>query len=345
MQTILIIDDDRDICLLLKRFLTRHNYDVIEAYSGKKALELLEETEPSLVMCDFRLEDMEGNTLLGKIKEKYLHLPVIIMTGYSDIKIAVEVMKMGAFDYITKPLFPDEILVTIKKALEAPAEDREHVRQDRTSSSSASVSRPKNEAPAATADTNKPNIIHSGDYIFGDSTVFKQLIQQIDLVAPTNYSVIIYGETIWDPLVLAGKFESKMLITIAMIAVALSTLATNIAANIVSPANDFSNLSPRKINFRMGGYITGILGILICPWKLIADPNGYIFTWLIAYSSLLGPVGGIMIADYYFLKRQELNVEDLYRSAGMYSYSNGFNMRAIIALLLGILPNLPGFLV
>ncbi|MGE5521016.1 MAG: sigma-54-dependent transcriptional regulator, partial [Candidatus Dadabacteria bacterium] len=116
MQTILIIDDDRDMCLLLKRFLTRHNYEVLEAYSGKKALELLESTEPSLVMCDFRLEDMEGNVLLGKIKERYPHLPVIIITGYSDIKIAVEVMKMGAYDYITKPLFPDEILVTIKKA-------------------------------------------------------------------------------------------------------------------------------------------------------------------------------------------------------------------------------------
>ena len=116
MQTILIVDDDRDICMLLKRFLTRHGYEVLEAYSGKKALELLEETQPDLVMCDFRLEDMEGNTLLGKIKERYLHVPVIIMTGYSDIKIAVEVMKMGAFDYITKPLFPDEILVTIKKS-------------------------------------------------------------------------------------------------------------------------------------------------------------------------------------------------------------------------------------
>jgi len=118
MQKILIIDDDRDMCLLLKRFLTRHGFEVLEAYNGKKALELLDETEPSLVMCDFRLEDMEGNALLGKIKEKYPHLPVIIITGYSDIKIAVEVMKMGAYDYITKPLFPDEILVTIKKALE-----------------------------------------------------------------------------------------------------------------------------------------------------------------------------------------------------------------------------------
>ena len=195
MQTILIIDDDRDICLLLKRFLTRHNYDVIEAYSGKKALELLEETEPSLVMCDFRLEDMEGNTLLGKIKEKYYHLPVIIMTGYSDIKIAVEVMKMGAFDYITKPLFPDEILVTIKKALEAPAEDRDAVRQERPAQSSSSVSRPRTETTSSATESAKPNVIFSGDYIFGDSTVFKQLIQQIDLVAPTNYTVIIHGES------------------------------------------------------------------------------------------------------------------------------------------------------
>ena len=196
MQTILIIDDDRDICMLLKRFLSRHNYDVIEAYSGKKALEYLEENEPALVMCDFRLEDMEGNTLLGKIKEKYFHLPVIIMTGYSDIKIAVEVMKMGAFDYITKPLFPDEILVTIKKALEAPRDERDPVRQERpaASTSANTVSRPKTES-SSTTDAAKPNIIHSGDYIFGDSMVFKQLIQQIDLVAPTNYTVIIHGES------------------------------------------------------------------------------------------------------------------------------------------------------
>ena len=91
-----------------------------------------------------------------------------------------------------------------------------------------------------------------------------------------------------------------------MIAVAISTLATNIAANIVSPANDFSNLAPQKINFRTGGYITGIIGIFIFPWKLIADPTGYIFTWLVGYSSLLGPVGGIMIADYYFIRKQQL---------------------------------------
>jgi len=143
---------------------------------------------------------------------------------------------------------------------------------------------------------------------------------------------------------LAGKFENKLLVTIAMIAVAISTLATNIAANIVSPANDFANLSPKKINFRTGGYITGILGILIFPWKLIADPNGYIFTWLIAYSSLLGPVGGILITDYYFIHKQQLNVDDLYSDKGQYSFNNGFNYAAVIALLLGILPNVPGFL-
>jgi NCS1 family nucleobase:cation symporter-1 len=163
-------------------------------------------------------------------------------------------------------------------------------------------------------------------------------------VVVTSATMIIYGETIWDPVVLAGKFSSKFFVSIAMIAVAISTLATNIAANIVSPANDFANLSPKKINFKTGGFITGVIGILIFPWKLIADPTGYIFTWLVGYSSLLGPVGGIMIADYYFIRHQQLNTNDLYQHKGQYSYSNGFNSKAIIALLLGILPNVPGFL-
>ena len=163
-------------------------------------------------------------------------------------------------------------------------------------------------------------------------------------VVVTSATVIIFGKTIWDPLVLAGKFESKMLVSIAMIAVAISTLATNIAANIVSPANDFANLAPKKINFRTGGYITGIIGILIFPWKLIADPTGYIFTWLIAYSSLLGPVGGIMIADYYFIRKQKLQVPQLYLSKGEYSYTAGINRFALVSLIIGILPNIPGFL-
>ena len=164
-------------------------------------------------------------------------------------------------------------------------------------------------------------------------------------VVVTSATFIIYGETIWDPLVLAGKFESKLLVSFAMIAVAISTLATNIAANIVSPANDFANLAPSKINFKTGGYITGVIGILIFPWKLIADPNGYIFTWLVAYSGLLGPIGGIMIADYFFIRKQQLAVDELYNPKGIYSYTSGTNTIAVIALLAGIIPNIPGFLV
>lgn len=163
-------------------------------------------------------------------------------------------------------------------------------------------------------------------------------------VVVTSATTIIYGTTIWDPLVLAGKFNSKVLVSIAMIAVAISTLATNIAANIVSPANDFANLAPSKINFRIGGFITGVIGILIFPWKLIADPSGYIFTWLVGYSSLLGPVGGIMIADYYFIRNKELDTTELYNANGIYSFSNGINYAAIIALLIGIAPNVLGFL-
>ena len=163
-------------------------------------------------------------------------------------------------------------------------------------------------------------------------------------VVVTSATPIVYGSTIWDPVQLAGKFENKLLVSFAMLAVIISTLATNIAANIVSPANDFANLAPKKINFKTGGYITGIIGILIFPWKLVADPSGYIFTWLVGYSSLLGPVGGILITDYYFIRKQQLAVDELYSSAGRYHFSNGFNTIAIIALLAGILPNIPGFL-
>ena len=163
-------------------------------------------------------------------------------------------------------------------------------------------------------------------------------------VVVTSATFVIYGKTIWDPVVLAARFESRLLVSGAMLAVALSTLATNIAANIVSPANDFANFSPTRISFKTGGYLTGVLGVLIFPWKLIADPSGYIFTWLVGYSGLLGPIGGIMIVDYYVLRRQQLSVPDLYQYTGRYAYRHGVNWAAMLALAVGIAPNIPGFL-
>jgi NCS1 family nucleobase:cation symporter-1 len=125
----------------------------------------------------------------------------------------------------------------------------------------------------------------------------------------------------------------------------IATLATNIAAYVVSPAIDFSHLAPIKISFRVGGFITGIIGILMMPWKLIADPSGYIYTWLIAYSALLGPIGGILIADYFVIRRCKLDVPALYKTDGEFRFTNGFSLVALLALVLGALPSLPGFLV
>jgi NCS1 family nucleobase:cation symporter-1 len=164
-------------------------------------------------------------------------------------------------------------------------------------------------------------------------------------VAVTSATIIIYGETIWNPVDVLTKFTSPVVLIIAMFALCLATLATNIAANVVSPANDFAQLSPRRISFRTGGLITGIVGILMMPWKLVADPNGYIFTWLIAYSALLGPVGGILIADYFVHRRMKLNLHALYQADGEYRFTNGFSLVALMALAAGVLPSLPGFLV
>jgi NCS1 family nucleobase:cation symporter-1 len=163
-------------------------------------------------------------------------------------------------------------------------------------------------------------------------------------VAVTSATTVIFHETIWDPVVLLGKFTNPVVLIVAMISLCIATLATNIAANVVSPANDFAHLLPKKISFRVGGFITGVIGILMQPWKLIADPSGYIFTWLIAYSSLLGAVGGILIADYFVVRRTRLDLPGLYRKAGPYWYRGGFNPAALIALVLGILPCGPGFI-
>jgi nucleobase:cation symporter-1, NCS1 family len=163
-------------------------------------------------------------------------------------------------------------------------------------------------------------------------------------VAVTSATVVIFGETIWDPIELMSRFDSIALMLVSMFALTLATLTTNLAANVVSPAISFSNLAPRRISRRAGGLITGIIGIAMMPWKLVADPTGYIFTWLIGYSALLGPIGGILIADYYCVRRTELAVDDLYRTTGTYAYRGGFNPVAIVALVVGVLPNIPGFL-
>jgi NCS1 family nucleobase:cation symporter-1 len=160
-------------------------------------------------------------------------------------------------------------------------------------------------------------------------------------VAVTSATIVIFGEAIWDPVLLVQRFDSPVIVFFAMVAVVIATISTNAAANVVGPANAFANMLPMKINFKRGGYITGVIGILMMPWKLLADPSGYVFTWLIGYSALLGPVIGIILTDYFVIRKTELNLTDLYRRDGQYA---GVNSKAIIALVLGVIPNLPGFL-
>jgi len=163
-------------------------------------------------------------------------------------------------------------------------------------------------------------------------------------VAVTSATVIIYGEAIWDPVILITRFTSPLLLIVSLASLCIATLATNIAANVVSPANDFANLAPTRISFRTGGFITGVIGILIQPWRLVSDPSGYIFTWLVGYSALLGSIGGILICDYFVIRKTKLDLVKLYEPRGPYWYAGGWNPKALIALLAGILPNLPGFL-
>ena len=163
-------------------------------------------------------------------------------------------------------------------------------------------------------------------------------------VAVTSATIVIFGEAIWDPVVLVSRIGSAGVIIFAALVVLAAQLTTNMAANVVSPSNDFSNLSPRRISYVTGGLITAVLGVLMMPWKLYSDAAAYIFTWLLGYSSLMGALGGILIADYWVIRKQQLAVDDLYRERGIYTYSNGFNPRAILALVLSIAPVVPGFL-
>lgn len=188
MKKILVVDDEEDICMLLKRFLTKKGFQVETAQTGKGGLEMAEKLHPDLVMTDFRLGDITGSELLVSLKTKLPKVPVLVITGYSDIKIAVNVMKLGAYDYITKPLFPDEILVAVNKALE----DAERKTEE-------SVIPEKGEKTVPDYEKQSParNSLYSSkaNYITGFSNKASELYRQIDLVAPTNFSIIIYGES------------------------------------------------------------------------------------------------------------------------------------------------------
>ncbi|HEX5725495.1 MAG TPA: NCS1 family nucleobase:cation symporter-1 [Longimicrobiaceae bacterium] len=162
-------------------------------------------------------------------------------------------------------------------------------------------------------------------------------------VAVTSATIVIFGEAIWDPVVLVTRIGTPLTIIFAALVVMAAQLTTNMAANVVSPANDFSNLAPKRISYVTGGLITAVIGIAMMPWRLYSDAAAYIFTWLIGYSSLMGALGGILIADYWVVRRQRLSLPDLFRPQGLYTYRNGVNPRAIAALVLAVAPVVPGF--
>jgi NCS1 family nucleobase:cation symporter-1 len=162
-------------------------------------------------------------------------------------------------------------------------------------------------------------------------------------VAVTSATIVIYGEAIWDPVVLIARIGSPPVIVLGALIVLVAQLTTNMAANVVSPANDFSSLAPRRISYVTGGLITALIGIVMLPWKLYADAAAYIFTWLVGYSSLMGAIGGILIADYWIVRRRQLSLADLFKPDGRYAYTNGVNGRAIAVLVAAVLPVVPGF--
>jgi NCS1 family nucleobase:cation symporter-1 len=155
----------------------------------------------------------------------------------------------------------------------------------------------------------------------------------------TSAAAVIYPNSpmseLWDPVKLVGHFSQTWVVAISMFTVVVATLSVNIAANVVSPANDFANALPKLISFRTGGLITGIVGILMMPWRLLADPSGYIFDWLLGYSGGLGSIAGVLIADYWLVRDKELRLADLYREDGAYRYKAGWNWRAVVATVAG----------
>ncbi|HET7062926.1 MAG TPA: NCS1 family nucleobase:cation symporter-1 [Rudaea sp.] len=162
-------------------------------------------------------------------------------------------------------------------------------------------------------------------------------------VIVTSATVVIYSKAIWDPVDLSAKFTG-IGVGVALFILTLDTMCVNLAANLVGPAYDFASLAPKRISYRTGGLMTAFIALLAMPWKILASTQGYIFTWLVGYSALLGPVAGIMLVDYYFLRDTRLDVAELFAERGEYSYRGGWNPAAVIALACGVLPNLPGFL-
>ena len=163
-------------------------------------------------------------------------------------------------------------------------------------------------------------------------------------VAVTSGTVLIFGEPVPDPVALIGRLESGPAVVLSLLGIALATLSTNLAANVVSPANAVVHAAPRRFRFRTAALLSAGLGAIVLPWKLIESTSGYIFTWLVGYSALLGPIGGILIVDYYLIRRRRLDVEGLYRLDGPYGYRRGYHPAALVALIVGVLPNVPGFL-
>jgi nucleobase:cation symporter-1, NCS1 family len=164
-------------------------------------------------------------------------------------------------------------------------------------------------------------------------------------IACTSASVSIFGEPVWSPITLLGRFHQPLAALLALVALLIATLNVNIGANVVSPSNDFSNLAPGLISFRTGGLITGLLGLAMMPWKLMSSFGNYIFGWLIGYSGLLGPVAGIMVVDYFLIRGTRLDVVSLYRRGGPYEYTRGVNPRAIVSLAAGVIVALIGLAV
>src|ERR1700726_4231529 len=154
-------------------------------------------------------------------------------------------------------------------------------------------------------------------------------------IAVTSATLIIFGQALWDPVAVLARLGNPWAVVLAMLALLIATLNVNVAANVVSPANDFSNLSPRRISFRTGGLITCFMGIAMQPWRLMANYGSYIFGWLVGYSGFLGPIAGVLICDYFLVRRKILRTEDLYLRGGQYEYSRGFHWQAIAALAAG----------